>query len=355
MIMESVKPQTRFPGLVLPKRYHPALDTLSTAHALQQLKQFFELNLETEMHLHRVSAPLFVQKGTGINDDLNGIERPVGFQVKAIKNLEAEVVQSLAKWKRLALAEYDIPVHEGIYTNMHAIRADEQPDNLHSLFVDQWDWEKHILPEDRNLSYLKKTVEKLYAILRRTEIYIYKQYGIDPLLPEHIHFIHTEELLQRYPQLTPQQRENEIVKEYGAVFVIGIGDELSDGTPHDGRSPDYDDWSSRNEDGYHGLNGDILIWHPVLERAFEISSMGIRVDKAALLHQLALRDQNERLELLFHQRLLSGDLPLSIGGGIGQSRLGMYYLRKAHIGEISAGLWPEEMVHLCKAHDIRLL
>lgn len=353
--MESVKQQTRFPGLILPKGYHPKLSTLSTAQALQQLKQFFELNLETEMHLHRVSAPLFVQKGTGVNDDLNGIEQPVGFSVKAMDNLEAEVVQSLAKWKRMALAEYKIPLHEGIYTQMHAIRADEQPDNLHSLFVDQWDWEKHISAKDRNVAYLKKTVQKLYSVLRRTEIYIYKQYDIKPLLPEHIHFIHTEELLQRYPEMTPKQRENEIVKEYGAVFVIGIGGKLSDGTPHDGRSPDYDDWSSNNDDGFRGLNGDILIWHPVLERAFEISSMGIRVDKKALLHQLELKDQNQRMELLFHQRLLNDELPLSIGGGIGQSRLGMYYLRKAHVGEISAGLWPEDMIHLCKAHDIPLL
>lgn len=353
--MESVKQRTRFPGLVLPKGYRSELDTLSSAHALQQMKQFFELNLETEMQLHRVSAPLFVQKGTGVNDDLNGVERPVGFSAKGLDNMEAEVVQSLAKWKRMALAEYKIPLHEGIYTQMHAIRADEQPDNLHSLFVDQWDWEKHILAEDRSLDYLKKTVEKLFSILRRTESYMNKLYGIAPLLPEHIHFIHTEELLQRYPELTPQQRENEIVKEYGAVFVVGIGGTLSDGTIHDGRSPDYDDWSSENQEGYRGLNGDILIWHPILERAFEISSMGIRVDKEALLRQLEIKEQNQRLAFLFHQRLLNDELPLSIGGGIGQSRLGMYFLRKAHIGEISAGLWPEEMVHLCKAHDIHLL
>lgn len=355
MIMETVKPTTKFPGLVLPKGYRPALDTLSSAHAVQQLKKFIELNLETEMDLHRVSAPLFVQKGTGVNDDLNGIERPVGFSIKAMAGIEAEVVQSLAKWKRMALAEYEIPVHEGLYTNMHAIRADEQLDNLHSLFVDQWDWEKRIVAKDRTLAYLKKTVKKLYSILQRAETYVYKHYGIQPELPEHIHFVHTEELLQRYPDLTPPERENEIVKEYGAVFVIGIGGVLSDGKPHDGRSPDYDDWSSANEEGYQGLNGDILLWHPVLERAFEVSSMGIRVDKETLLRQLSLKDQNQRQELLFHQLLLNDELPLSIGGGIGQSRIGMYFLRKAHIGEVSAGLWPEEMVHLCKAHDIRLL
>ncbi len=353
--MESVKPQAKFPGLILPKDYQPSLSTLSTAHALQQLNRFVELNLETELHLHRVSAPLFVQKGTGVNDELNGTERAVGFSIRAMAGMEAEVVQSLAKWKRMALAEYEVPVHEGIYTNMHAIRADEDPDNLHSLFVDQWDWEKHILPEDRTLGYLKKTVKKLYAILKRTEVFMYKQYGIEPELPEHLYFVHTEELLQRYPNLSPQQRENEITKKYGAVFVIGIGGLLSNGQSHDGRSPDYDDWSSKNEEGYYGLNGDILLWHPILKRAFEISSMGIRVSKEVLIRQLELRGQTDRMELLFHQHLLNDELPLSIGGGIGQSRVGMYFLRKAHIGEVSAGLWPDEMVHLCQAHGIRLL
>lgn len=353
--MESVKPQAKFPGLILPKGYRPFLSTLSTAHALQQLNRFIELNLETELHLHRVSAPLFVEKGTGVNDELNGTERAVGFSIKAMEGMEAEVVQSLAKWKRIALAEYEVPVHEGIYTNMHAIRADEDPDNLHSLFVDQWDWEKRILPEDRTLGSLKKTVKKLYAILKRAEVFVHKQYGIVPELPEYIHFVHTEELLQRYPLLSPQQRENEITKKYGAVFVIGIGGALSNGLPHDGRSPDYDDWSSKNDEGYYGLNGDILIWHPVLKRAVEISSMGIRVNKEALIRQLELREQTDRMELLFHQLLLNDELPLCMGGGIGQSRIGMYFLRKAHIGEVSAGLWPEEMVHLCKAHGIRLL
>jgi aspartate--ammonia ligase len=299
---------------------------------------------------------LFVQKGTGINDDLNGIERPVGFAVKAMNDTEAEVVHSLAKWKRMALAEYDIPAGSGIYTNMYAIRPDEQPDSIHSLFVDQWDWEKHILPQNRTLGYLKQTVRKLYDILRRTEIFIYKLYPqITPVLPEQIHFIHSEELAQAYPDLRPQEREKHIVEKYGAVFVIGIGGSLSDGKPHDGRAPDYDDWTTDNGEGFNGLNGDILVWHPVLKRAFELSSMGIRVDKKALLHQLEITNQEHRLELLFHQRLVNDELPLSIGGGIGQSRIGMFFLRKAHIGEISAGMWPEEMVHLCKAHNIRLL
>lgn len=354
--MEALKKEVRFPGLTLPKDYRPLLDTLQTAQAMQQLRQFFELNLETDLHLYRISAPLFVQKGTGINDDLNGIERPVGFAVKAMNHTEAEVVHSLAKWKRMALAEYDIPAGSGIYTNMYAIRPDEQPDSIHSLFVDQWDWEKHILPQKRTLGYLKQTVRKLYDILRRTEIFIYKLYPhITPVLPEHIHFIHSEELVQAYPDLSPQEREKRIVEKYGAVFVIGIGGSLSDGKPHDGRAPDYDDWTTDNGEGFSGLNGDILIWHPVLKRAFELSSMGIRVDKKALLHQLEITNQLHRLELLFHQRLVNDELPLSIGGGIGQSRIGMFFLRKAHIGEISAGMWPEEMVHLCKAHNIRLL
>ncbi len=353
--METAVPKTKFPGLILPEGYHSAMDALSTAHALQQLKSFIQLNLETEMYLHRVSAPLFVEKGTGINDDLNGIEKPVGFTVREMENTKAEVVQSLAKWKRMALAEYDIPINEGVYTDMHAIRPDETPDNLHSLFVDQWDWEQRISEDQRTLGYLKEVVCKLYGILQRTENYIYKLYGIRPELPKKIHFIHSEELLQRYPDLTPKQREREIVKKHGAVFLMGIGHELSNGEPHDGRSPDYDDWSTKNEDGFYGLNGDILLWHPVIEQVFEISSMGIRVDKEALLYQLSLRGKEERKGLLYHKSLLHGQLPLSIGGGIGQSRLGMYFLRKAHVGEISAGIWPKEMKEICKNNHIHLL
>lgn len=347
--------KTKFPGLMLPEGYHPVLDPLPTAHALQQLKKFIELNLETELYLHRVSAPLFVEKGTGINDELNGVERPVTFPMREMPDMEAEVVQSLAKWKRLALTKYEIPVHEGIYTNMHAIRADEMPDNTHSIFVDQWDWEQRITEEDRNLHFLKSVVEKLYATLVRTEIFIYKQYGIKPELPSTIHFIHSEELLQRYPDLTPSQREYEIVKEYGAVFIIGIGYKLSNGKPHDGRSPDYDDWSTLNDDNLRGLNGDILIWNPILKKHVEISSMGIRVDKESLMNQLEIRNQTERKELLYHKALLNDEIPLCIGGGIGQSRLGMYFLRKAHIGEISAGIWPEEMIQICAEHHINLL
>lgn len=354
MIKERMQ-KTKFPGLLLPEDYHPIMEPLPTAHALQQLKEFIKLNLETELYLHRVSAPLFVEKGTGINDELNGVERPVTFPMREMPEMEAEVVQSLAKWKRLALSKYQIPVHEGIYTNMHAIRADEVPDNTHSIFVDQWDWEQRINEEDRNLDYLQKVVKKLYATMVRTETFIYKQYGIHPELPQDIFFIHSEELLQRYPDLTPSEREFAIVKEYGAVFIMGIGHKLSNGEPHDGRSPDYDDWSTDNEKGFKGLNGDILIWNPVLKMPVEISSMGIRVDKAALLRQLKIRGQMDRTELVYHKALLNDEIPLCIGGGIGQSRLGMYYLRKAHIGEISAGIWPEEMIEICAEHRINLL
>lgn len=347
--------QKKFPGLRLPKDYHPFLDTLKTAHAIQEIRKFVALNLETEMRLHRVSAPLFVEKGTGINDELSGIERPVSFPATAMIGIEAEVVQSLAKWKRMALKKYNIKLHEGIYTNMHAIRPDEQPDNLHSLFVDQWDWEQRISAEDRNIGYLKKTVKKLYFILKRTETYVEKLYGIPPELPEDIHFIHSEELLQLYPNLTAEHREREITKKHGAVFIIGIGGELSNGIPHDGRSPDYDDWISPNEDGFKGLNGDILIWNSVLNREVEFSSMGIRVSKESLLKQLQLRKQEHRKGLLYHKALLDNELPLCIGGGIGQSRLGMYFLRKAHVGEISVGIWPQEMITICAAHHIDLL
>lgn len=353
--MESVKTPVKFPNLILPKQYRPRLDALATAHALQQVKNFIELNLETEMKLHRISAPLFVEKGTGINDELNGVERPVSFRIREMGGMEAEVVQSLAKWKRMALAKYDIPVHEGIYTNMHAIRADEEPDNIHSLFVDQWDWELRIKASERKISFLKHIVQKLYAIFKRTEIFVHKQYGIDLRLPEEIFFIHSEDLLHLYPGLSPEKREFEIVKKHKAVFVMGIGGKLSNGIQHDGRSPDYDDWSSPNEDGYYGLNGDILIWNELLNRPVEMSSMGIRVNRESLLRQLKLRGEEKRKELLYHRMLLNNELPLSIGGGIGQSRLGMYFLRKAHIGEISSGIWPAEMIGICKAHHIHLL
>jgi len=269
---------------------------------------------------------------------------------------QAEVVHSLAKWKRLKLAELGIAPGRGIYTDMNALRPDEELDNIHSIYVDQWDWERVIRPEDRNLDFLKKMVKRIYEAIKVTENKIYVSFPqIEPNLPEDIFFIHSEELLQMYPGLTPKERENEIVRKYGAVFIMGIGGELSDGSVHDGRAADYDDWSTPNSDGYNGLNGDILLWNPILESAFEVSSMGIRVSPESLERQLALRGQEWKKDLFFHKRLLAGELPACIGGGIGQSRLCMYLLRKAHIGEIQSSLWPEEMRETCAAAGIELV
>ena len=325
--------------LIIPEGYQQLLDPIQTEQGIKQIKDFFQANLSTALRLRRVTAPLFVMRGLGINDDLNGIERPVSFPIKDMNDKVAEVVHSLAKWKRMMLAEYNIQPGYGLYTDMNAIRGDEELDNLHSLYVDQWDWEKTIVRENRNVTFLKKTVRSIYAAIRRTEYLVCETYPqIKPFLPEEIHFIHSEELLQRYPTLTPKQREDAICKEYGAVFIIGIGGKLSNGKAHDLRAPDYDDWTTDNEEGYKGLNGDIMIWYPVLERGFELSSMGIRVDKEALLHQLELTGKEDRKELYFHKRLLADDMPLSIGGGIGQSRLCMVLLHKAHIGEIQASI-----------------
>lgn len=334
--------------LIKPTGYKALLDTKQTEQAIKQIKDFFQENLSTELRLSRVTAPLFVLQGLGINDDLNGVERPVTFPIKDLGDAKAEVVHSLAKWKRLTLAEYHIESGYGIYTDMNAIRADEELDNLHSLYVDQWDWEAVITQEERTLSYLKNVVERIYAAILRTEYLTCETYKeIKPFLPRKIHFIHSEELLQMYPNLSPKEREDAICKKYGAVFIIGIGGKLSDGKKHDGRAPDYDDWSTVAEDGRAGLNGDILIWYPVLERSFELSSMGIRVDQEALLRQLKLEGKEDRKQLFFHRQLLDGRLPLSIGGGIGQSRLCMVILHKAHIGEIQASIWPDDMRAEC--------
>ena len=340
--------------LIKPTGYKALLDTKQTEQAIKQIKDFFQENLSTELRLSRVTAPLFVLQGLGINDDLNGVERPVTFPIKDLGDAKAEVVHSLAKWKRLTLAEYHIEPGYGIYTDMNAIRADEELDNLHSLYVDQWDWEAVITQEERTLSYLKNVVERIYAAILRTEYLTCETYKeIKPFLPRKIHFIHSEELLQMYPNLSPKEREDAICKKYGAVFIIGIGGKLSDGKKHDGRAPDYDDWLTVAEDGRAGLNGDILIWYPVLERSFELSSMGIRVDQEALLRQLKLEGKEDRKQLFFHRQLLDGRLPLSIGGGrtiacgIGQSRLCMVMLHKAHIGEIQASIWPDDMRAEC--------
>lgn len=334
--------------LIKPKGYKALLDMKRTEQGIKLIKDFFQENLSTELRLSRVTAPLFVLKGLGINDDLNGVERPVTFHIKDLNEAEAEVVHSLAKWKRLTLAEYKVKPGYGVYTDMNAIRADEELDNLHSLYVDQWDWEAVITPEQRNLDFLKKVVERIYSAICRTEYLTCETYQeLKPFLPEKIHFIHSEDLLEMYPGLSPKERENEICRKYGAVFLIGIGGKLSNGKKHDGRAPDYDDWSTPTDDKRAGLNGDILIWYPVLDRSFELSSMGIRVDKEALLRQLAIEGKEERKQLYFHRQLLDGKLPLSIGGGIGQSRLCMLMLHKAHIGEIQASIWPEEMRREC--------
>ena len=341
-------------SLTVPAGYRSPLDVKQTETAIKQIKDFFQLNLSTELRLRRVTAPLFVEKGTGVNDDLNGVEQPVSFRVKGL-SIEAEIVQSLAKWKRLALADYGIEPGFGLYTDMNAIRPDEELDNVHSLYVDQWDWERVVTAGDRNLSFLREVVERIYGVIVRTEYWIGELYGIDRCLPETITFIHAEQLRDRWPSLSPRQREDEICREARAVFIAGIGHPLADGQPHDGRAPDYDDWSTPNEAGHRGLNGDILVWNPVLERALELSSMGIRVDAEALRRQLAMRGCEERQHLLFHRRLLAGELPLSMGGGIGQSRLCMFFLRKAHIGEIQVSLWPPETVQACRTGGIFLL
>ncbi len=338
-----------------PEGYKSVLSLEETEKAITDIKAFFQTYFSAQLKLRRVTAPLFIESGTGINDDLNGVEAPVSFQPKGM-GCTAEIPQSLAKWKRMMLGDYGIPEGYGIYTDMNAIRPDEEPDNLHSYYVDQWDWEKSISASDRNLNYLKSVVTKIYATLKATEFMVYESWPrITPQLPKQITFFHAEQLCAMYPDLTPTERESRVTKEYGAVFVIGIGAALSDGKAHDGRAPDYDDWSSENEDGYLGLNGDILLWNPVLERTFEISSMGIRVDRAAMLRQLEIRNAQERKNLLFHKRLLAGEFPESIGGGIGQSRLCMYLLRKAHVGEVQASLWPDKVQADCKASGIRLM
>jgi len=343
-------------NLNIPEGYKSLLDLKQTERAIKEVKDFFQLNLSTELRLRRVTAPLYVKQGTGINDDLNGIERPVSFQIKSLNGERAEIVQSLAKWKRLVLADYEIPIGYGIYTDMNAIRPDEELDSIHSLYVDQWDWEKVIDEKQRNITYLKEVVSRIYEVMKRTEYYVYELHPqIVPILPENITFIHAEELLQLYPELNPKEREDKIAEKYGAIFLCGIGCELSNGSVHDGRAPDYDDWITLAENGFQGLNGDILIWNPVLNRAFEISSMGIRVSPQSLLEQLEISGKTERKDLYFHQRLLNGELPFSIGGGIGQSRLCMYFLRKAHIGEIQVSIWPDEMLAECHKNDIFLL
>ncbi len=342
--------------LQIPKNYEAALDLKQTELAIKRIKDFFLRSFSTELRLRRVTAPLFVLRGLGLNDDLNGVERPVSFPIKDMNESVAEVVHSLAKWKRVTLAEYEVTPGYGIITDMNAIRADETLDNLHSIYVDQWDWERTMTATQRNLDYLKDTVRRIYNTILRTEFFICETYPqLQPFLPEQIHFIHSEELLQMYPDKTDKEREDLICQRYGAVFIIGIGGRLSNGQPHDNRAPDYDDWSTLNSDGFAGLNGDLLIWYPILGRSIELSSMGIRVDREALLRQLDLQGKADRKELYFHRRLLEGTLPLSIGGGIGQSRLCMILLHKAHVGETQSSIWPDDMRAQCREAGMPLI
>lgn len=335
--------------LIIPPNYVPTLVPDMMEQALTFLKKDFQRKLAGALNLRRVTAPLFVLSGTGLNDDLSGTERAVSFPIKAMDDARAEVVHSLAKWKRMKLGEYRMPPGYGLYTDMNAIRADEDLDNTHSLYVDQWDWEQTITAEDRTLDFLRMTVEKIYGAMQAVERDVYRHYPhILPQLPEQITFIQAEDLLREYPGMEPKERENAVTEKYGAVFIIGIGAALSNGEKHDGRAPDYDDWSTETSPGYFGLNGDILLWNPILGQAFEVSSMGVRVDKTALLRQLEIGNCLQRRSLLFHDALLNDRIPLSVGGGIGQSRLCMFYLRCAHIGEVQASIWPPEQVAECK-------
>lgn len=334
-------------SLTLPEQYDPRLTVRETEAAIKYIRDTFQAEFGKEMNLERISAPLFVAKSSGMNDDLNGVERPVAFDLKDVPGDTYEVVHSLAKWKRMALARYGFEVGEGLYTNMNAIRRDEELDNLHSCYVDQWDWEKVIRKEDRNEETLKAVVRQIFKVIKHMEHEVWYKYPqAVKHLPDDITFLTTEELMERYPDLTPKQRENAAVKEYGCIFLMHIGDKLADGKPHDGRAPDYDDWH---------LNGDILFWYDLLDCALEISSMGIRVDEEALVAQCEKAGCPERLELPFHQMLLNGELPYTIGGGIGQSRLCMLLLDRAHVGEVQASEWPEEMRKTCEQHRIHLL
>ena len=333
--------------LVIPKNYHSELNLHDTQIAIKVVKDFFQNLLALRLNLTRVSAPLFVDPASGLNDNLNGVERAVSFDIKEQDGRNAEVVQSLAKWKRYALKKYGFSCDEGLYTDMNAIRRDEETDNIHSIFVDQCDWEKIIRKEDRTLEKLKETVRTVYKCLLKTEKYMSIQYDyIEEILPHDIFFITTQELEEMFPDYTPKEREYYITKTKGAVCIMKIGDVLENGKPHDGRAPDYDDWS---------LNADILVYYPVLDIALELSSMGIRVDKKAMLSQLKKAGCEERAKLPFQQAIINEELPFTIGGGIGQSRICMFFLRKAHIGEVQCSLWPDEMVAVCEKNGIQLL
>ena len=340
----------------LPKNYKPLIGVKETERAIVSIKEFFQLSLSTELNLTRVTAPLFVPAGTGINDDLNGVEKPVSFNVKGMHGQKMEIVQSLAKWKRLKVTELGCKPGFGIYTDMNAIRPDEELDAVHSLYVDQWDWEMCIDEKDRTIFYLFDIVKKIYRAIKRTEFYIFDRYSMfEPVLPEEIKLIYSDDLLAEYPKLSPKERENAAAKKYGAVFIAGIGGKLPDGSIHDGRAPDYDDWISDAGDGHVGLNGDIIVWNETLGRAFELSSMGIRVSPQSLRLQLKERGCEARAELPFQKKLLTGEPSYTLGGGIGQSRLCMFLLRKAHIGEVQVSEWPDTVLEACSKAGIPIL
>lgn len=333
--------------LILPKDYQPVIDLMESQRAIKKIKDYFQAELAYGLNLRRVSAPLFVSPETGLNDNLNGTERRVTFTLKDMNEKEVEVVQSLAKWKRMALGKYQIAPGHGLYTDMNAIRRDEELDNLHSVYVDQWDWEKVITKEQRTEEYLKETVTTIYNALKNLGDYVNRLYrNLQTELPNEIFFVTTQELEDMYPDKTAKEREDLITKEHGAVFIMKIGGRLKSGKKHDGRSPDYDDWE---------LNGDIILWNEILDRAFEISSMGIRVDEDAMRRQLEAEGCQDRMSMDFHKAILEGKLPYTIGGGIGQSRLCMFFLRKAHIGEVQVSVWPEDMIQTCSQHNIHLL
>lgn len=342
--------------LIIPSKYKRKLLPETTEVAIKMIKGFFQRELAAALGLRRITAPLFVLSGTGLNDDLSGTERAVSFPVRDLNDRRAEVVHSLAKWKRVKLEAYDIQPGYGLYTDMNAIRADEELDNLHSLYVDQWDWEKTIDPSWRTVDYLRSTVEAIYDVLKRTELMVFQQFPhITPRLPQKITFLHAQELLEMYPDMTSHEREIAAARRFGAIFIIGIGAPLSDGKPHDRRAPDYDDWTTPNADGHLGLNGDLIVYDSVLDTSVELSSMGIRVDPEAMERQLEMSGCTERAGLKFHTMVLDGKLPAAIGGGIGQSRLCMFLLQKAHIGEVQASIWPEEQVERCLEAGIVLL
>ena len=333
--------------LIIPENYDPVLDLRQTQEAIKYIRDTFQKEIGRALQLSRISAPLFVPKSSGLNDNLNGVETPVSFIIPQMPNEEIEVVHSLAKWKRMALKKYGFKMHEGLYTNMNAIRKDEEVDNLHSYYVDQWDWEKIISKEERNEETLKRHVLKIFKVIKHMEHEVWYKYPYAVnRLPDKIHFFTSQELEDRYPDLTPTERETAMCKEYGCIFVMGVGKKLKSGIKHDGRAPDYDDWD---------LNGDILFWFEPLKCALEISSMGIRVDEDSLVKQLETENCLDRLQLPYHQQIMNKELPYTIGGGIGQSRLCMLLLKKAHVGEVQASIWPQEMIDECSKHNINLL